>query len=233
MAIFYNPRTITDGLVLCLDAGNTKSYPGSGTTWTDLSGNGNNGTLTNGPTYNSENGGSIVLDGTNDVVVVPHNSSQNPTEITICSWVNPTDLLNLSAKNPNFIGKSGNSGYRMRINGGFGDASIGSILFLDRGGTNLIITSDELVFSGSWYFIVGTGSASGLKIYLNGTLQASNTTSFGGFNATGDLAIGAENSTLSFSEQFYGKISQTLLYNRELTAAEIQQNFNATRSRYI
>ena len=68
MAIFYNPRTITDGLVLCLDAANRKSYPGSGTTWTDLSGRGNTGTLTNGPTYSSANGGSIVFDGTDDIV---------------------------------------------------------------------------------------------------------------------------------------------------------------------
>jgi hypothetical protein len=54
MAISYNPRIVTDGLVLALDAGNPKSYPGSGTTWTDLSGNGNNGTLVNGVGYNSE-----------------------------------------------------------------------------------------------------------------------------------------------------------------------------------
>ena len=64
-----------NGLVLALDAANTKSYPGSGTTWTDLSGRGNTGTLTNGPTYSSANGGSIVFDGTNDYVVVNNNAS--------------------------------------------------------------------------------------------------------------------------------------------------------------
>jgi hypothetical protein len=63
MAIFNNPRIITDGLVLALDAGNPKSYPGSGTAWTDLSGNGNTGTLVNGTGYNSGNGGSLVFDG--------------------------------------------------------------------------------------------------------------------------------------------------------------------------
>jgi hypothetical protein len=51
MSLIHSPRIVTDGLVLCLDAGNPKSYTGSGTTWTDLSGNGNNGTLTNSPTY--------------------------------------------------------------------------------------------------------------------------------------------------------------------------------------
>ena len=67
---------VTDGLVLCLDAANPKSYPGSGTTWTDLSGNGNNGTLVNGVGYNSDNGGSLSFDGVNDYV-------------SKSSWVNP------------------------------------------------------------------------------------------------------------------------------------------------
>ena len=62
-------QIVRSGLVLHLDAARPASYPGSGTTWTDLSGQGNNGTLTNGPTYSSANGGSIVLDGTNDDVV--------------------------------------------------------------------------------------------------------------------------------------------------------------------
>ena len=68
MAFSYSPKIVTDGLVLYLDAANNRSYPGSGTTWTDLSRGGNNGTLTNGPTFNGANGGSIVFDGTNDFI---------------------------------------------------------------------------------------------------------------------------------------------------------------------
>ena len=68
MAFNYSPNIITDGLVLYLDAANTKSYPGSGTTWRDLSKSQLNGTLTNGPTFNSSNGGSIVFDGVDDYV---------------------------------------------------------------------------------------------------------------------------------------------------------------------
>ena len=70
MALHHSPRIVTSGLVLALDAADRNSYPGSGTTWTDLSGNANNGTLTNGPTFNSANGGSIVFDGTNDFEAV-------------------------------------------------------------------------------------------------------------------------------------------------------------------
>ena len=68
MGVFAGPEIVEDGLVLALDAGNTKSYPGSGTTWTDLSGNGNNGSLVNGVGYNSGNLGSLSFDGVNDYV---------------------------------------------------------------------------------------------------------------------------------------------------------------------
>ena len=68
MSVIWGPEIVKSGLVLYLDAGNQNSYPGTGTTWTDISRNNNNGTLTNGPTFNSENGGSIVFDGTNDYV---------------------------------------------------------------------------------------------------------------------------------------------------------------------
>ena len=68
MSNYYGPRIVTDGLIACLDAANTKSYPGSGTVWTDISGNGRNGPLINGPTFNSSNRGSIQFDGTNDYI---------------------------------------------------------------------------------------------------------------------------------------------------------------------
>jgi hypothetical protein len=66
MAFNYSPKIVTDGLVLYLDAANSKSYVSGSTTWSDLSRGGNNGTLTNGPTYSSAKGGIIILDGSND-----------------------------------------------------------------------------------------------------------------------------------------------------------------------
>jgi hypothetical protein len=92
MGLSHSPSIATNGLVLCLDAANRKSYPGSGTTWTDLSGNGNNGTLTNGPTYSSANGGSLSFDGTNDVVnsttsIIDRADGQ---EITVSCWIKPS-----------------------------------------------------------------------------------------------------------------------------------------------
>ena len=79
---------VQSGLVLNLDAGASTSYPGSGTTWTDLSGNGNNGSLVNGPTFNSSNGGSISFDGSNDEVICTNNASVQITVGTISAWFN-------------------------------------------------------------------------------------------------------------------------------------------------
>jgi len=93
MAVGYNPRIVTDGLVLCLDAGNTKSYPGSGTTWNDLSGQGNNGTLTNmdGSNYSD---GALSFDGSNEYVnltesLIGSNQIQTVTSsYTLEAWIN-------------------------------------------------------------------------------------------------------------------------------------------------
>ena len=89
MGLAHSPRIVIDGLVLALDAGNTKSYSGSGTAWTDTVG-GNHGTLTNGPTFSSLNGGSIVFDGTNDYVQVSASSDLNfgTGNFTIEGWFN-------------------------------------------------------------------------------------------------------------------------------------------------
>ena len=92
MATKYSPKTVTNGLVLSLDAANTKSYPKSGTTWTDLSGNSNNGTLTNGPTFSAVNGGCIVFDGVDDYVDVSDASTLNSNTQTINIWYNATTL---------------------------------------------------------------------------------------------------------------------------------------------
>lgn len=95
MGLTHSPKIVTNGLVLALDAANNKSYPGSGVTWYDLSGNGNNGTLTNGPTFNVGNLGSIVFDGTNDYV--SFNNSGTSTsfdfgtgDMTFTFWMLPS-----------------------------------------------------------------------------------------------------------------------------------------------
>jgi len=97
MGTAYNPKIVTDGLVLCLDAGNTKSYPGTGTVWTDLSGNGNNGTLVNGVGYSSDNQGSMVFDGVNDYVITSTISSYRSLNMWV--YLNSKSTYLLDARN--------------------------------------------------------------------------------------------------------------------------------------
>ena len=86
MGLIHSPRIVTDGLVLYLDAANNRSYPGTGTTWSDLVGS-NNGTLNNGPTFSGANGGSIVFDGSDDYINMGDILSA-PSSLSIFSWVN-------------------------------------------------------------------------------------------------------------------------------------------------
>ena len=228
MAISYNPRIVTDGLVLALDAGNSKSYPGSGTTWTDLSGNGNTGTLVNGVGYNSDNLGSLVFDGVNDYVTL--SSSQIAPGTGAFTW-------NFWAKTT----KTLSTEYSILFSG-TGSNSIYGVIGLDnRTGNGLIyyangfrIIDGNTSFGSNWWYItfVGNGGADGsrnLKLYRN-TIQAGSTdTNNYNFTSTTPI-IGANHS--SYAELMGGNIANVSYYNKALTPQEIQQNFNATRSRY-
>jgi hypothetical protein len=224
---------VQDGLNTYLDAAKINSYPGSGVNWFDLSPYTTSGTLTNGPTFNSEAGGCIVFDGSNDLVSIPHqNARQNNSSLTISAWVKPTALVNITSNAMNIVGKTANAGYRFRINGTLAQGGVGSVTIADIGATNILVTAAGLITAGNWHFITMVGSPSGLKIYVNGTLRASNTTAFGGYTSTGPLVIGAADEINTFGECFYGRISMVLLYLRELSDTEIVRNYNATRGRF-
>jgi hypothetical protein len=219
MGIAYNPRTITDGLVLCLDAANPKSYPGSGTTWTDLSGNGNNGTLVNGVGYNSGNLGSLVFDGVNDYInlnfAFTQSSSANSYTIVMGAKLSTTS----SARRQ--LWGSDNGGFDW----GFGAGD----------GTRFTIFSGENIYTGrtqdtNWHIFTAQWSSSfGTRLYIDNVLDISTA------NISYDSSISSTTSigrNPGFGEYWNGNVSFVQLYNRALTASEIQQNFNATRSRY-
>ncbi len=232
MATNYNPRTVTNGLVLALDAANPKSYPGSGTTWTDLSGNGNNGTLVNGVGYNSGNLGSLVFDGVNDRVDISPNNF-NLSQFSVNMWFKTnnitTDYLRLIHKADTTSSTKGFVIASSQTDGKLvfvyqPNYTTGEVL---KRSTNLITTS-------TWYNITMTyNSTSGIKIYFNGAEDAGETSTppdVGWTSNTGNLfSVG---SRAGGTQQYNGNIAQASIYNRALTAQEIQQNFNATRSRF-
>lgn len=238
MTVIFNPRVITDGLVLHLDAGNVKSYPGSGTTWTDISRNGNNGTLTNGPTYDSANGGSLSFDGSDDYVSIADSDTVNLPNLTVLSWFyislfpgnNQYRIINHQETSTRAWGlQIGRGDY---VGGGYTSSDI--ILFCH---SNNGVAAQNLLCStklqiNTWYQGGFSNDGTTLKIYLNGV--ATDTVSSLGnqySNIASDICIGvtAEGKNSKF---WNGRIANSQIYNRALTAAEIQQNFNALRGRY-
>jgi hypothetical protein len=210
-------QIITDGLVLNLDAGNPASYPGSGTTWSDLSGNGNNGTLVNGVGYNSGNGGSLSFDGTNDYAISTQNfifSSNNP--LTISVWIK-TNSLTLDGA------------YYRRIlsfNTNYGISTTTTSVGWYTAGADLI--TPVTISTGLWYKVDCIYTGTQYQTYLNGVLANSFTSTFPATSS--QLWIGRFHS--SNDGRFNGNIAQASIYNRALSASEVSQNFNATRSRF-
>ena len=217
---------VTSGLVLHLDAGNTSSYPGSGTTWTDLSSSGNNGTLTNGPTYSSSNGGSIVFDGSNDIVSSFSTQISGTGSKTISSWIK----LNTTSR-------GGIVGTRSLTEWGWGftvnRSGVGTLDFYDTQGSSLSAAAG--LGTNIWYHVTVTFDDSRMvTLYVNGSQVAISSTPFAALNAsTFNGVIGNEDEyTSPFYHPFKGNIAQVSIYNRALTAAEVLQNYNALRPRF-
>jgi hypothetical protein len=236
MAFHCGPRQkqiITDGLVLYLDAGKTNSYPGTGTTWTDLSGNSLNGTLTNGPTYDSANLGSIVFDGTNDYVTVANNALLNPaTTITVGAYFNISSFgINSYApivyKQNNF--PSFFEQYALYLTSTY----VGFVLT----GTDRVqkIASSNLDYRNQTIYAVGScdTSTDEMKFYVNGGLITTIA-----FTSTFDinslsLSIGGTGNTgTSYPGYSNGKIYNVQIYNKILSQAEVTQNYDALRTRF-
>ena len=230
MGIQYNPSIVSSGLTLCLDAGNTKSYPGSGTTWTDLSGNSNTGTLTNGPTYSSANGGSIVFDGVDDYINNIQSSSVQLTDsMTISCWFRPN---NFAGSRQGLVGRNGLNEYTITLETGgavsFYFASVGQPGDYFNGASAMSFGQTNGVFQNLVF--VRDYTTNFVYCYKNGSLVSTSASLVGTTKPTatsGPMTIGFGN-----GGYFNGNISNVSVYNRALSAAEVSQNFNALRGRF-
>jgi hypothetical protein len=230
--MFYGtPPIVTNGLVLNLDCGNRLSYPTSGTTWTDLSGNNNNGTLTNGPTFNPNNLGSIVFDGVDDYGRVTNCVNALPQDITIEVWWKGT----VDAFNNAFEIGGGGSAITNELVARGSNSALNHLLYVayyektDLTTNNLFsVTQNDGMpispnqFSQHVVWLKGDGTSG---TYLNGSLFTSNATptSFTRwYIASRDLyfGFGIEN------------IAAIRIYNRALPAQEVLQNYNAYKTRF-
>ena len=195
-----------------------------GTTLIDMTGRGNNGTLTNGPIYSRANGGSLVFDGTNDYVTTGFTRGTLGNQTTLISWYRYTGA-SARTYSPIFGGiESNGSGTEFFIGKDTGNTNIG----IQDGSYNGSFLTGSNAFDGNYHQIAYTYDNGTGKIYLDGTLR--NTGSFTKCNDSEQIAIGVELEGGGY--YFIGNISQVSIYTRVLSAQEIQQNYNALKRRF-
>lgn len=215
MAISYNPGIVTTNLIACFDPGNPRTYPGSGTTIRDASGSSVTGTLTNGPTYSSVNGGVFVLDGVNDFIDIPINlASSNYTVIGAARYVTIGGRT-FSARNNNWL---------------MGHWSSSTENYFAEGWVAGAGTGGPQPSDTNWRIYAATGniSSDNYALYVNGSLASTQSPTSGSAGPNG-FAIGSYAAASEFSNS---QIGVMLVYNAVLTADQIIQNFNAYRGRY-
>ena len=247
MGLAHSPRIVTDGLVLALDAGNTKSYPGSGDTWTDLSGNSNNATRTNSSevVYNSSGWFDWTdgpgYDSTQGCFTLPGNSFTLGANFTIEVWnyydaastpgsgsgVNPWNdgcLWTNSASADWNSGAGSNNGFLFGYN---------SFVYKNTSGSEIQIDYSTNPSTQNWHqhvLVVNSGTGT---VYVDKSSIATlfNFRTIGQSNGTLGIGI-ADRSGSNYRGEYNGFISNVKIYNRALTAAEVLQNYNALKGRY-
>ena len=220
MALYHSPLVVTDGLIMYLDAANPKSYPGAGAIWTDLLQNGVNGTLTNGPTFTSANGGAITFDGVDDyAIITPPTTYSEYTLQFFCKWISSVGV------SERLFGCDAFGTYTI-----FNPYDVG-FHYNPLGGSppSVTLASGVNIGFGTWCQVAVTVStlSSNVVIYVNGIARNSWST-IPAANLSANIFIGKQNTLYGANCQF----ANFQLYNRAVTAAEITQNFNALRTRF-
>jgi len=222
----YGPKIVTNGLVLALDAADRKSYSGSGTAWNDLSGSSANATLTNGPTFSSANGGSIVFDAVNDyarTTSLPLTGSE--TNLTINCWFNP--LVEIAIASIVALGDESNGKRRILLQ---------RSKKIEANGYNIDYQGiPDVLIAGRWSFLSIVYSSltvsSGITLYFNGyPIAGSGIGTLSSF--TNKTCTINGNNAATPGEPPGGNVAHVSIYNVSLTPAQVLQNFNATRGRF-
>jgi hypothetical protein len=235
MAIYRGPNVVRNGLVLALDAADKNSYVGSGTSWRDLSGNSNNGTLTNGPTFNGGNGGSIVFDGVDDSIDLGNVLQLGTQSRTYCCWykMNSTTqdgFASLISKT-NTGAQAFRQALAFQTNGNF------TIVFRDQSNISYDMNIINPKIDLNWHYLVWIiDRTSSYFLYQDSILlNSKDISAINGqnFQLNNKFRIGSYNTQSdTITLVFNGNISNVIVYNRALTATEVLQNYNAQKTRF-
>lgn len=227
MGFNYSPKIVTDGLVLYLDAANSKSYVSGSAVWNDLGRSTNNGTLVNGPTYSTANGGSIVFNGTTNYTDFGTSFNNITTQLTISCWgkINGTPIDGIFVTKGEFTGtQSSNFGFQIR-------SSNALRLYVSPSSSAYVtIDSSNNMWDNNINHYSVTFNSGAVIFYKNGNLFSSGNLGISSLPpTTGPLYVGW---LKGYTAYYPGNIYTTQIYNRALTATEIQQNYNTQKSRF-
>lgn len=229
MGVSAGPDLITGSLVLSLDAYDKNSYPGSGTTWSDLSGNGLNAPFTN-TTFNSLGGGSIAFNGSNAYMDIGSNSrfAFGTSDFTIDAWIYRTGAGVSQGMWSTYRTGAANVGVKVGLGGGQLEIRVGN----DYGGTLNAVVDPVTLALNTWFYVVATRTGGTLNLYKNGVSVGTPTAS--SLNITQQqLILGPWYPDLITSFLWAGHIANLRTYNGYgFTQADVLQNFNALRSRF-
>jgi len=231
MGLGHSPRIVTDGLVLCLDAANARSYPGTGTTWIDRSASGYDGTLQNTPQFYDDNGGYFTFNGTDESTNFGDVLDMGYQSMTICAFVKTSSSVAAV-----IIGK-----HSYRVNSGrwylalTSDGKVRHVIDVGDGGTILDSITD--IRNTGWRMITGVWDRSiGSKVYIDDKLESSNSRNSSATNmqSSDSFRVGSGSSSKGSTHfsYFNGSIATANVYNRALTADEVRRNYEATKGRY-
>ena len=234
MSTKYNLNIVTDGLVLCLDAANKKSYSGTGTAWSDRSGNGNNGTLLGSPVYSTANSGTLTFDGSeSDYATIGLGSDYPYPYHTFEIWVNTPalggnnldGLFGLDYGRAVNITTNGNISYQLYYQMSSPNATVVSVT-----------TTNINAVDGKWHHIICSRGTTNYEIWFDGVLKKTGGNggqpSWNGLNQWSGMAARIAENPNNVGYNYSGKIGAARMYNRQLTSAEVAQNYNATKSRF-
>jgi hypothetical protein len=234
MAFQFSPKIVTDGLVLFLDAGNTKSYPGTGATWSDLSRSRVNGSLVASPTFNSSNGGSLVFNGSNQYVDCGDNDSLDGFgSFTLSTWFYINAFDTYTALFHKWTSSGGYS-YFLGVWNSNRKINAGENYAITTGGEtgNYGVVSNSTILETTWYQVTYTSTTTNISVYINGGLDNSINNNWRGgniINSTTTLKLATHFDAPNYTNC---RISNAMIYNRALSATEVLQNYNATKSRF-
>lgn len=228
MATYYSPKIVTDSLVFCIDAGNPKSYIGSGTAWVDLSGNQSTCVSSGGPVFGTDGKGSFLFDAADDMFISPENSVFNTQTPSVEVWIK----TNATTQNGFFFEKGNvNSQYSLFQEGGY--IQWRQYFSSGQGLTNLSTVTSNYISTSNWAHVVGTFTSGTRRLYINGVLVNSDSQS-GTINTNANgISIGVFGGYNGARGYYYnGRIGSVRVYNRVLTQEEVLQNYNVSKTRF-